>query len=597
MLKRFIPASFNLAHISLAFVGLMWVLPFLNYHHAFPITTFYQEWSTALLGVCALPLLLTARYWQAPEVPRIVLLPIGLMMVLMVQFLIGRVSHFDHLLLLSLYFLFSALLMMLGQRLREELGLSLVVTVLAMFLLVGAELNALAGFLQHYRWDTFLNSVVTVKTASQVYGNTAQPNHFANFIALGLLSLGALYGKRVLSSWQTVLLALPLLFVLVLSGSRSSWLYLTIALALAWLWHRRDATLRPLFHFALALSLGFIVMHFVVQIPWMAGTTGSITSAERLFGEAGTNSARFHLWHEAILIFAQFPLLGAGLGQFAYEHLLLGSELQNPAITGLYNNAHNIVMQIAAEAGVAGLATLLGAVGMWFWQSVVRKTTFDIEHWWAYGVLAVIAIHSQLEYPLWYLYFIGIAAVVIGMFDHTSYRLELRMAGRLSVSLIVLLGAVSLVQAYQGYKHLEKASALRMAATKDPKFISLARDELLEAHRYSLLSSYAELFIANMMDSSPDHLKEKLDLNERALRYIPNSPVAYHQALLLAWSDRPDEAKAMIADAIWSYPFEFPAVKTEFDQLVKLDAARFAPLLEFATQKYEEYQRAAVPRK
>lgn len=597
MLNRFLPASIKLAHISLALVGLMWVLPFLNYHHAFPITTFHQEWSAALLGVCALPLLLTARYWQAPEVPRIVLLPIGLMMILMVQFLIGRVSHFDHLLLLSLYFLFAALLMMLGRRLREELGLSFVVTVLAAILLAGAELNALAGFLQHYRWDTIFNSVVTVKTTGAVYGNTAQPNHFANFIALGLLSLGLLYAKRILRSWHTVLLAAPLLFVLVLSGSRSSWLYLTFALVLAWFWQRRDVALRPLWHFALVLWLGFIVMHFVVQLPWLAVTTESVTSAERLFGEAGTNSIRTHLWHEALLIFAQFPFLGAGLGQFAYEHLLLGSELKNPGITGLYNNAHNIVMQIAAESGLAGLAVLLGAVGMWFWQSVVRKTQFDIEHWWAYGALAIIAIHSQLEYPLWYLYFIGIAAVLLGMFDKDSYQLELRKVGRLAVAVIVLLGAISLFQAYQGYKHLEEALALRVAASKDPNYIPMARDELLVAYRYPLLSSYAELFIANMMEPSAEHLKDKLELNERALRYIPNSPVVYHQALFLAWSDRPEEAKAMIADAIWSYPFEFPAVKTEFDQLVKLDSARFGPLLEFATQKYEEYQRAAVPRK
>jgi len=597
LLKKYLPTSFTFAHISLALVGLMWVLPFLNYHHIFPITTFYQEWMTALLGVCALPLLLTARYWQAPEVPRIVLLPIGLMLVLMVQFLIGRISHFDHLLLLSLYFLFAALLMMLGQRLREELGMSFVVTVLAFFLLIGAELNALAGVLQHYRWGTFLNSFVTAKSSFQIYGNTAQPNHFANFIALGLLSLGLLHVKRVLRWWYTTLWAVPLLFVLVLSGSRSSWLYLTFALALAWLWQRRDAALRPLRHFALALWLGFIVMHFVVQIPWLAGATGNVTSADRLFGEAGTNSIRFHLWYESMLIFAKFPMMGAGLGQFAYEHLLLGSELQNPAITGLYNNAHNIVMQIAAEAGLAGLTVLLGAIWVWFWRSVVHKTQFDIEHWWAYGVLAVIAIHSQLEYPLWYLYFIGIAAILLGMFDKDSYHLELRKVGRLSVAVIVLLGTISLFQAYQGYKHLEEALALRVAASKDPKFIPMARDELLVAYRYPLLSSYAELFIANMMEPSAEHLKDKLELNERAVRYIPNSPVAYHQALFLAWSDRPEEAKAMIADAIWSYPFEFPAVKTEFDQLVKLDSARFGPLLEFSTQKYEEYQRAAVPRK
>ena len=104
--------QFGSAHISLVLVGLMWVLPFLYPYHAYPITTFYQEWLTALLGVLALPLLLTSRFWQAPQVPGIVLLPIGMMMLLLLQFIAGQVEHFDQVLLLSLYFLFAALLMM-----------------------------------------------------------------------------------------------------------------------------------------------------------------------------------------------------------------------------------------------------------------------------------------------------------------------------------------------------------------------------------------------------------------------------------------------------------------------------------------------------
>jgi len=594
LLKKPLPYSFGFAHISLAFVGLMWVLPFLYYNHAYPITTFYQEWGAALLGLCALPLLLTTRYWQAPAVPRIVLLPIGLMLLLLVQFLVGRLGYFDQLLLLSLYFLFAALLMMLGQRLREELGLPLVVTVLAVFLLAGAELNTLAGILQHYRWNTFLNSVVTVKTSYAVYGNTAQPNHFANYIALGLFSLGLLYVRFSLRAWQAALLALPMLFVLVLSGSRSAWLYLTFALALAWLWQRREQALRPLLGYALALWLGFGLMHFVVQIPWLEGVTGSITSAERLFGDNASGHIRAHLWREAALIFAQFPLLGAGFGQFAYQHLQLAASLHNPGISGLYNNAHNIVMQLAAEAGLAGVVVLLGALGLWFWQSVVRKAQFTLYHWWGYAVLAVLAIHSLLEYPLWYAYFIGIAAVMLGLFDTVSYRLELRIVGRLSVAAVLLLGALFLWQGMQGYKHLEHALAFRGMAAKDQAYVARARDELLAAHQYPLFSSHAEMFIANMMEPSADHLREKLELNERTLRYIPVATVVYHQAWLLAWSDRPIEAREQLEKAIWAYPTDFANARAELDELVRKDPARFAPLLEFATLKYEEYRRAAV---
>jgi O-antigen ligase len=312
LLKGRFPFPIGITHISLAFVGLMWVLPFLYYKHAYPLTTFYQEWGAAVLGLCAMPLLLTTRYWQAPEVPRIVMLPVGLMLLVVIQFLLGSIPQFDHVMLLGLYFLFAILLIMLGHRLQAELGLPVLVTALAIFLLAGAELNMLAGLLQHYRWNTFLNPFVTAKTSYAVYGNTAQPNHYADYISLGLVSLGLLYMRFSLRAWQATLLAIPLLFVMVLSGSRSSWLYLIVAAVIAYLWQRRDHALRPLMYFCLALLLGFGLMHFVVQIPWLQGAGGSVTATERLLGDNASGHIRTHLWHEAALIFAKFPLLGAG---------------------------------------------------------------------------------------------------------------------------------------------------------------------------------------------------------------------------------------------------------------------------------------------
>jgi len=598
LLKKHLPFSIDPAHISLAFVGLMWVLPFLYYYHAYPLTTFYQEWGAGMLGLCAMPLLLTSRYWQMPEVPRLVLLPISLMLLVMIQFFAGLVMHFDHMMLLVLYFLFAALLLMLGHRLRAELGLPAVVTVLAIFLLVGAELNTLAGILQHYRWNTFLNPVITVKTSHAVYGNSAQPNHYANYLVLGLISLGMLYMRLSLRAWQVMLLAAPMLFVMVLSGSRSSWLYLLFAAGLALLWQRRDRALRPLFYYCLALVLGFGLMHLAVQIPWLEGSTGSVTTTERLFGDnAGSGHIRVHLWREAALIFAQFPLLGAGFGQFAFQHLQLAAELRNPAITGLYDNAHNMVMQLAAEGGLAGVAIFLGTLGLWIWQAVTRGAQFTLYHWWGYAMLAVLGIHSLLEYPLWYAYFIGVAAIVLGMFDNTTYRLELRNVGRVSVAAMLLLGVLSLVQVFQGYKRLENALALRGMAAKDHNYVQRTRDELLAVHRYTLLSSYAELFIANMMETNADHLKEKVELNERALHFIPIAPLAYHQAWLLALSGRPDEARAQLENAIWAYPAEYATARIELDELARKDPARFSALLESAIQIYEEYRSAAVPAK
>jgi len=574
----------------------MWVLPFLYPYHAYPITTFYQEWLTALLGVLALPLLLTTRFWQAPQVPGIVLLPIGMMMLLLLQFIAGQVGHFDQVLLLSLYFLFAALLMMLGHFLRAELGLPQLAAILAAFLLVGAELNTLAGILQHYRWHTFLDGLITGKVSAAVFGNIAQPNHYANYIALGLCSLGLLHTRFGWRAGLTALLATPMLFVLVLSGSRSAWLYLSFILLLAWLWQRRDRALRPLFGYAAALWLGYLLMHGLVQLPWLqGGSGGSVTAAERLFGEAASGSIRLHLWREAGLIFAQYPLFGAGFGQFAWQHLLLAAELHNPGVSGLYNNAHNIVFQLAAETGLAGLAVLFVTLGLWAWQAFVRRAQFTPEHWWGYAVLAVLAIHSLLEYPLWYAYFIGIAAFLLGAFDETGHRLELRRMGRFSVAAILVLGVVLLWQGLHSYRHLENASSARQAAASGIAAEKRAHDELLASLDYPLFSSYGQLFIAGMMEPSEEKLAQKLSLNGHALRFIPTATLSYHQAWLLAWSEQPQAARNQLERSIWAYPAEYPRAHDELTQLATRQPGRFQPLLEFATLKYEEYRSAAVP--
>lgn len=595
MLKRLVNLPAKSAHISLALVGLMWVLPFLYYRHAYPLTTFYQEWLAAVLGMCALPLLLTRRYWQTPHVPGIVLLPIGLMLILLVQFMLDRVIHFDHLLLLSLYFLFAALLMMLGQHLREQIGLPRLAILLAVCLLIGAELNTLAGILQHYRWHTLLDLVVTVKTSHAVYGNIAQPNHYANYVVLGLLSLGLLRHRFKLRHWQTTLLASPMLFVMVLSGSRSGWLYLLAALLLAWWWQRREPSLKSPLRYVLALCVGYALMHGLVQLPWLQGSSGSVTAAERLFGEVKSGGIRLSLWHESLLIFARYPLLGAGFGQFAYQHLQLAAALRNPEVIGLYNNAHNIVMQLAAETGLAGLLTLFITLGIWGWRTLLRGAHYTPEQWWAVAVLAVLAIHSLLEYPLWYLHFIGIAAILLGALDAGAHRLELRAVGRLSVAAIWVLGALSLVQGWQAYRHMETAINLRQVTVKGEDHALRARDELMATLRYPLFNAYAELFIAHMMTVDETKLADKLALNTYALRYIPTAIVSYHQAYLLALSGQAQAAREQMEKAVWSYPDHYVVAQSEMAALLAQHPEPMRPLLESATRNYEEYRRAAVP--
>lgn len=580
-----------MAHISLALVGLMWVLPFLYYYHAYPLTTFYQEWGAAILGLVASVFLLGSQQWQQPEIPRIVLLPVALMLLVLLQFMLGKITYFDQALLFSLYMLWAILLMMLGRALRGSLGLAAFAGVLAIFLLIGTELSALAGILQHYRWHTFLDKVVTTKNNVAVYGNLAQPNHFANYISMGLISLGLLRPR--MRPWQAVLLALPLLFVMVLSGSRSSWLYLLGMAIMAFAWQRHDKTCKHLLNYSLLILLGFGLMHWVVQIPFLAGSTG-VTTMQRLLAGDGSGSIRLYLWRESWIIFSNFPIFGAGLGQFAWQHFLLGPELQATYISGLYNNAHNLLMQLAAELGLAGLLILTGSLGLWIWQ--IRRFSLTMHHWWGYTVLLVLGMHSMLEYPLWYAYFLGIAAILLGALDFGSHRLDLSGLGRLSVAAILVLGMLSLFQLLNGYQRLERLLAERPQAAEGTNTTRLMREGMLEVHGNPLLQPYAELYINTWLEINSDELQSKLELNERAMKFVPVASLVYHRAWLLALADQAEQACLQVERAIWSYPGDFPAYARELSALAQKDPARFAALLKFAINKNEEYL-SAVPTK
>ena len=581
----------GLAHVSLFLVGLMWVLPFLHYRHEFPLTTFDQEWWSALLGICALTLLVTKDFWQQPKIPRIAQLPVGLVFILLLQMVLHKVAYLDQGLLYILYLLLAALLMLLGARLRICFGLEKVATLLAIFLLIGAELSALVGVLQYYRWSTPLNSVIVMKTSGGVFGNLAQYNHFANYITLGLISLGLLFQQYKPKIVYVVALAAPLLFVMTLSGSRSTWLYQFLMAGLAWWGARRDVRLRPLLSYSLLLMAGFGLMHLIVKLPFLAGAASSTDTLQRLFGAADSGGIRFYLWHESWLIFTQSPWLGVGFGQFAWHHFQLLPVLHPNNISGLYNNAHNLVFQIAAEAGLAGLLVLFASLGIWLHG--MRRATMDAAHWWGYAALGVLAIHSLLEYPLWYTYFVAVAAILLGVLDETHYHLELRKVGRMSLAAILLLGLVTLIQLRSGYQQLKNVLAIRPVSgvVNITEAFRRARDGLIEVHEESLLSPYTEMFMGAFTDINTDHLETKLELNDRIMRFVPTQPVVYRQAFFLAKNGQIEQAKQLFEQAMWSYPTHV----NEFNQLAGLaekDPAHFSALLEFATQKEQERRRA-----
>ncbi len=576
-------SNLNMSQYSLLTIGLMWVLPFLYYYHCYPITTFYQEWFGVFLSLIASAFLFYKS--KSVEIPHIVLLPIAMIGVVLIQFIGGKIGIFGQAELYIVYFVWIALLITIGRKLRNDLGLPTIAITLASFLAIGAELNALIGLAQHYHWHTFLDSLIAPKVSPAVYGNIAQPNHYADYMALGLVSVGLLHVHFSFRWWKTLLLAAPLLFVMVLSGSRSGWLYLFLMAGAGayYLWKRKESSYWTLFKYSALVLAGFVLAHIAVQMPWLSGDT-QITTVQRLMGGADYLHIRFYLWNEAMSIFTQFPILGAGFGQFAWQHFLLGAEYQDIRINGLYNNAHNIVFQLAAETGIAGLSILILTLSLWSKHIYQEKHT--IFHWWGLICLAILGIHSLLEYPLWYGYFIGIAAILLGIFDTKIYVINHKYLKKILLGTMFIASFMA-ISVFIGYQSLESIFFVKPLSQTDNTYMPRIQAKLDDAKVSTLLYPYIKIYEASATETSPYPLDEKLAKNELAMHFIPNNALTYREIWILALSGRMEDAKMQIERCLWAYPSEFPYAIQYLRQMASKDF-KMAELWEFAVQEQEK---------
>ena len=133
------------------------------------------------------------------------------------------------------YLIWAFLFTIIGSQLRVKFGWEKLTSTFAWFLVIAGIINAEILVLQ-----------VVVHTGGAIaflpnftnYGAINQPNHFANFIALTIVSLIYLFIKERFSITFFTLILLWFLTAFSFSGSRSTWLYLMAIVVLAFVVHR-----------------------------------------------------------------------------------------------------------------------------------------------------------------------------------------------------------------------------------------------------------------------------------------------------------------------------------------------------------------------
>ena len=85
-----------------------------------------------------------------------------------------------------------------------------------------------------------------------------------------------------------------------------------------------------------------------------------------------------------------------------------------------FDHTHNLPLQLAVEIGLPATAAVLGLLAWALWRArgALRLAGREPGHpaRAAFVMLVVLGVHSMLEYPLWYAYFLLPAAWALGVF-------------------------------------------------------------------------------------------------------------------------------------------------------------------------------------
>jgi len=564
MLKRAL-SLVTVPNTGLAFISLMFLLPFINMHYAYPIPSFYAEWIAGALGLAAAATLLHQASPSITNIPQVSLVFVLLSAIVAVQWMTGMLHSTQYALLITSYLAWAFLLTVTGSCLRQEIGWEKLTTVLAWSLVVAGFINAGILVLQ-----------IVVRTGGTIpflpdvteYGTMSQLNHYASFTTLATISLIYLFIKGRFSPAFFTLTLILFLTMLSFSGSRSAWLYLIAIIILAFFMQAKSiqpseesSATRNLLRIALLTLPAFALVQLFIY--YVAPDDLVNLTTERLANGviADTPSARLHIWYDSLRLFLKSPWLGIGADAMKAETFLLIDTPTAMASKHIFEHAHNLFLHLLAEMGAGAFLTVLAGIVIWIrgfkWQA------FNLETWWLLAMLAVLSIHSMLEYPLWFAYFLGIAAILLGAGDEKFVSLSSHKRikvitpefsaklVRSALAMIVLLGTINLGTMLIANMKLE--NALRQT---ENTAASQQKENLDWVYRYSLLSPYAELMYALSMVVDRNDIDHQVSLNQSALRFRPLRKIAYQHVLLLKLKGDVTNARKLLSRTLIVYPYD-----------------------------------------
>jgi O-antigen ligase len=276
--------------------------------------------------------------------------------------------------------------------------------------LLAALLNSAAGLLQFLGLGSSLAPWINTTDIGEAFGNLRQRNQFATLANMGVavllwqapaFKLHALGGRRPASddlgpAWLSLGAMALLALGNAVSASRTgllqlAMLMLVVLISGGWRIRRMRVLLMVGVVFYVAAS---------ALLPLLVGLQAFGSGAVSRFQADGLPcGSRIALWSNVLHLIGLKPWLGWGWGELDYGHFM--TVYPGIRFCNILDNAHNLPLHLAVELGIPVAMLVCGLIAWLVLRARPWRETRG-ERQTAWAVLALIGLHSLLEYPLWY---------------------------------------------------------------------------------------------------------------------------------------------------------------------------------------------------
>lgn len=559
--------------VAIALFILSWLVPL----HFPPWMSWHSEamvfFSVLLLGWSGLARVLRSAGPRTVALPFAALPFIGLALVAALQRAAGLMTFWGDVWAVWFYLALCVTCLMLGfaaappsSRPRAAAGSSAPFTLLAIALLVGALASAVIAFTQVFSLQEHSGWIVRMPDLRRPGGNLAQPNHLATLLVMGVTSLVFLYEAGKLGSVASASILIFLGIGLAATESRTGGLAMFVLL-LWWLAKRRQfGSKTP------AWVAGVVGAWFALSF-WAWPRLVSSVPSIYLVGVDTTSNMRLYLWQQLLEAVALKPWWGWGIHEVTQAH---NAVAHNYVVSSPLTYSHNIALELAIWVGLPLAGVLLLVTGGWLW---CRATAVkQLLPWYGLAVALPLAVHSMLEYPFAYAYFLAPVMFALGAVEASlGVKPLLRMGIKPAAALLLVTTAVL---AWSAVEYLEIEEDFRVA-----RFESLRIGSPPPGHQRPKVILYTQLGV--LLDDAritptPNMSPEAMQLVKDAALHYPWSATQYRYALSLALNgDQVEAARQLqVIRRLWGEKL-YEMVKKQINDL--------------AVSKYPELRQLSLP--